>query len=201
MPEQEGTPQGRIRDSALKKLLHVVDDNGPRGSWIRRATRKDFASFNTLWQGLAIDQSKRGGQFAWEERVMAAFWGPLFWAYVNYERPGVCLLAGIEETNAVLLWGAPLVPSMVTLRDEPVAHGWGVYVNAAQRGTGLSRRLRAAACNELRDLGFKRVFGSVIVPEDARKAVKEARPDDVAALESALGAGFQWEEISGSLYL
>lgn len=189
------------RDRALKKLLHVVDDNGPRGSWIRRATRKDFASFNTLWQGFVIDEAKRGGQIAWEERVMAAFYAPLFWAYVNHERPGICLLAGIEETNAVLLWGATLVPTMVTLRDDPVAQGWGVYVNASLRGTGISKRLRAAACKELRDLGFKRVYGSVMVPEPTRKAVKESRPEDVAALESALGAGFQWEEISGSLYL
>ena len=28
-----------------------------------------------------------------------------------------------------------------------------------------------------------------------------ARPNETAAVESALGAGFRWEEASGSLYL
>lgn len=183
----------------IREAMHVIGSVGDVP--IRVASRKDFATFGALFRGLVIDQARRGGQIAAEERTFAALYGPLFCAYVSGERPGVCLLAGLTEPLGVLLWGAPLVPEAITLRDGPVAQGWGVYVAPAVRGTGISRALREHGARLLREQGFRRVTGTAVLPESVRKAVQEARPQEAAALESALGAGFVWEEVSGSLYL
>lgn len=190
-----------MNDEILKHVMHVVDDEGPKGSWIRKASRKDAATFRSLWAGVAMDQAQRGGNLVWEERTLSAFFEPLFWAYVNGERPGTVLIAGLEEPQGILMWGATLSPEVVTLRDGPVAHGWGVYVLSGFRGNGISRRLRKAGAKELKSQGFRRVYGTAILPKAIRDAALAVRPQEAAAIESALGAGFEWEEVSGSLYL
>ena len=183
----------------IARAMHVVDSDGPIP--IRVASAKDATTFRSFFKAFVIDQARRGGQIAGEDRTMAALYEPLFWAYVNGERNGVCLLAGIQPVVGILLWGDTLAPSPIAFRDGPVAQGWGVYVEPSMRGTGISRRMRKAARKILRDMGFKRLVGSAVLPEPVRKAVQEARPEEFAALESALGAGFRWEEVTGSLYL
>lgn len=188
-----------LQDPRLRDVMHVVSAPGEVPP-IRIASSKDFSTFRSLWKGLVIDQDRRGGPIAWEERTMACLYEPLFWAYVRGEIPGVCLLAGLDR--GVLLWGAPLQPSPVTLRDGPVGFAWGTYVEPSARGTGISKRLREYGKRLCRELGFKRLEAFAIVPEAlAEKMVEMLLPGSGASIESGIGAGFRLEGVTGSLYL
>lgn len=197
-----GTTPADLRDPRMREVMHVV--SAPEAPVpIRRASRKDLSTFRSLWKGLVVDHARRGSSFGWQESALAAFYEPLFNAYTSGERKGVCLLAGLDL--GVLLWGETLAPLPLPMRDGPVAQGWGTYVLPSHRGQKISEALRAAAGDCLRAQGFRRVFGTALLPKGARENLQalilQAAGDEAAALLSAAGAGFVLEEVSGSIYL
>lgn len=126
---------------------------------IRAAEIGDELQFRILFTEYLEDQLERGNDLVPDQKTMDFLTG-MFEQYVTKALDGVVLLA---DDVGILMWGEMGKISPITNRYGRVAQGWGTYVRKDFREQGLSKRLRAIAMMELREMGFDAVMGAILV--------------------------------------
>jgi GNAT superfamily N-acetyltransferase len=133
---------------------------------VREATAADRDLFLKLWREYIAELGTLGGEVLPTQRTMD-FFARFFDWYVSGELPGVALLL---EDFGVLMCGAMAKEPLYDSTFDPMAHGWGTYIQPDHRGKGYSRVLREAGVAAMKHAGFKAVVGGSHTKNDVSQA-------------------------------
>jgi GNAT superfamily N-acetyltransferase len=133
---------------------------------IRAAKERDIGLFIKLWKSYIVNEYAQGSGVPASEENMEVY-RDIFNLYVSGEEKGVVLFVG---ECAVFMFGTAGTSRIQSERD-PIANGWGVYVEPDHQGQGIAEALYKAAHKELKEMGFKTVGGHCYLENEAAWAV------------------------------
>jgi GNAT superfamily N-acetyltransferase len=126
---------------------------------VRVAKERDLGLFRKLWREFLVEHYEVGSKVLVDENM--PLFEQIFNMYVSGEEKGVVLFVG---ECAVAMWGTPGEMSIRTELD-PIATGWGIYVQPDQRGEDISTKFLEVARDKLKELGFKVITDSALIDE------------------------------------
>lgn len=131
---------------------------------VRLAVDADNSDFIDMAYKYLVEMRSLGSEVLPTARTLE-FWGYLFELYLPHDAHGVVVIA-VDTINQSIpvgfsMAGSPTPTSDVDTEFGSIAIGHGTYVRPAYRGRGLSRRLRDALRQQLRDRGFDTIVGGV----------------------------------------
>lgn len=135
---------------------------------VRNGKPRDLGLFLSMWRKYLENEYAQGSGVPATDENMEVYCD-IFNLYVSGEEPGVVLF--VAEC-AVFMFGTAGTSRLQSERD-PVANGWGVYVDPDHQGQGIADALYTQAHKQLKELGFKTVGGHCYLENEAAAAVLE----------------------------
>lgn len=127
----------------------------------------DRGLFATLWKEFLEDQFAKGSHIRPTDENVKVFLN-IYDNYLSGKFAGVVLFVGLD---AVCMMGD--TGNVFDSTYGKIAKGWGTYVRPNKRGQGISKRLREAGYNKLREMGFDNVFGDLLLGNtEGEKSIK-----------------------------
>ena len=128
---------------------------------VRKARSRDLGLFTKLWTAYLISVYEKGSGVP-PSKDNLEFFRIMFNLYVSGEEKGVVLFVG--EVGVMLLGTAGISP--IKTDYDPVAQGWGMYVEPDYQGQGICTALYTEGFKKLKEMGFKTILGHCMLEDE-----------------------------------